>query len=180
MVLAGGGGTRFAGSTHKLLAPFRGRPLLSWAVEHAAAAGLDETVVVSGAVDVSGVLPPGVVLVPNPHWSEGIATSLRAAVSHAEALGHTAIVVGLGDQPLISPEAWRAVAEASQPIAVATYGGRRRNPVRLAREVWALLPSSGDEGARAVMRDRPDLVGEVACTGEPADVDTTEDLSQWS
>lgn len=181
VVLAAGGGTRFEGPVHKLLALYRGRPLVTWAVEHALAAGLDETIVVAGAADVAAVLPPGVRVVDNPRWEEGQATSLQVAVRAAEESDHEAIVVGLGDQPLIGPDAWRAVAGASDaPIAVATYHGRRRNPVRLGREVWPLLPTEGDEGARVVMRLRADLVREVACRGEPADVDTADDLTRWS
>ena len=182
VVLAAGGGSRFTGSGHKLLADFRGRPVVAWAVQHAVEAGLDETVVVGGAVGLAGVVPPDVTLLTNERWADGQATSLQVAIAHADAAGHDAIVVGLGDQPLVPSGAWRAVAAAplEQPIVAATYEGRRRNPVRLDRSVWPLLPKDGDEGARVVIRERPDLVGEVACDGEPADVDTVEDLQRWS
>jgi CTP:molybdopterin cytidylyltransferase MocA len=70
------------------------------------------------------------------------------------------------------------VAAAAAPIAVATYEGRRRNPVRLGREVWPLLPSTGDQGASVLFGDHP--VVEVACPGDPQDIDRVEDLGEWS
>ena len=90
--------------------------------------------------------------------------------------------MGLGDQPFVGPEAWAAVATATgpEPIVVATYEGRRGNPVRLDREIWDELPTSGDEGARRLMTRRPELVGEVACPGNAADIDTQEELDRWS
>lgn len=181
VVLAAGGGSRFAGTEHKLLSLLRGRPLVAWAVDAAIEAGLDDVLVVTGAVDLAGVLPAGVAVVENPAWAGGIATSLGAAIEEASRRGHDAVVVGLGDQPFVTADAWRLVGRSTvAPIVVATYDGKRRNPVRLSAEVWPLLDTSGDEGARTLMRRRPDLVGEVACAGTPADVDTVEDLAQWS
>jgi CTP:molybdopterin cytidylyltransferase MocA len=175
VLLAAGGGTRFVADGHKLLAPFRGRPLVEWAL--AAADVLDELIVVTGAVEL--VLPAGAREVRNARWADGQATSLAAGIDAAR--GHEAVVVGLGDQPLIPAEAWRQVAASTvTPIAVATYGGTRRNPVRFAAEVWPLLPREGDEGARSLLAGRPELVTEVACGGNPADVDTQEDLATWS
>ena len=182
VVLAAGSGSRFTGEGHKLLALFRGRPLVAWAVEAAAGAGLDEVLVVEGAVLLSEALAGTEARSPVPaRWAEGQAGSLAVAVDAAASAGHDAVVVGLADQPLVPSGAWRAVAAATATlVAVATYGGRRRNPVRLASAVWPLLSRDGDEGARELMRRRPDLVGEVACQGEPVDVDTVEDLGRWS
>ncbi len=181
VLLAAGGGSRFAGRTSKLLAPFRGRPLVSWSVEAAMAAELEETVVVTGGADLSAVVPADVTLLHNESWASGLATSLRVGLDWCERQGHDGAVVGLGDQPLVPAEAWRAVATyTGAPIVVATYSGRRRNPVKLDRSVWPLVPVTGDEGARVVMGSQPALVREVACPGDPADVDTVEDLRLWS
>jgi CTP:molybdopterin cytidylyltransferase MocA len=117
----------------------------------------------------------------NERWADGQATSLQLAISAAEVAGLDAVVVGLGDQPLVPPSAWQAVAASQvRPIAVATYGGRRGNPVRLARAVWDLVPAEGDEGARRLIREQPQLVTAVACEGHNLDIDTVEELGAWS
>jgi molybdenum cofactor cytidylyltransferase len=171
-LLAAGGGTRFAGPTHKLLTEVRGKRIVDWAYEHALGAGLD-VIVVSGAVALD---LPGEV--HNPDWAAGMATSLQVALRAAG--DADAIVVGLGDQPGVPSEAWSLVAAIDAPIVVATYGGERGNPVRLRRDVWPLLPTTGDVGARKIARERPSLVTAVACPGDPNDVDTVEDLDRWS
>lgn len=182
VLLAAGAGSRFGGRSagHKLTADFRGRPVIAHAVDHAVAAGLAATWVVIGSVDLSSVLPDSVRVLENPDWEQGQATSLRRALVEARREGVGAVVVGLGDQPLIDPSAWRAVAAADGEIVVATYDGRRRNPVKLSSSIWDLLPETGDEGARLLMRNRPELVHEVPCHGDPADIDTREDLERWS
>jgi len=177
-VLAAGDGSRFGGP--KLRAPLRGRPLVTWVLEAALAAGLDETVVITGGEDLASVVPEGVTVLDNPDWAEGQATSLQVAVRHADARGHDAVVIGLGDSPMVPAEAWRAVAVVDAPVVTAEFDGARRPPVRLAREVWALLPTEGDEGARVLLQGRPDLVTAVPCAGDPRDVDTEGDLERWS
>ncbi len=181
LVLAAGAGTRYSGDRRKLLAVVRGRPLVSWAVSVAEDAEFDEVVVVTGAIELSVVLPEGATVLLNERWQDGQSSSLRVGIDWCARQGHGSVVIGLGDQPGLTSEAWRALAEPSPtPIAVATYRGRRGHPVRLDASVWPLLPVSGDEGARRLMRGRPDLVTEVPCEGDPRDIDSTEDLRRWS
>ena len=177
-ILAAGDGSRFGGP--KLRVDLRGRPLVLWALEAALAAGLDETVVITGGQDLGDLVPAGVTALDNPDWADGQATSVQVAVRHAEARGHDAVVIGLGDSPMVPAAAWRAVAAVEAPIVTAAYNGARRPPVRLARAVWPLLPTDGDEGARVLLRERPELVTAVPCAGDPRDVDTEGDLEQWS
>ncbi len=197
VLLAAGAGSRFVASKavssaangdaaeHKLTADFRGRPLVAWALEAAAGAGFNQLYVVTGAVDVAdivvGVLGEGqATVIHNPAWAEGQATSLAAAVGAASTDGHRAIVVGLADQPLVPTSAWRSVGATAGDIVTANFDGARRPPVKIERTVWDSLPTSGDEGARSVIRLRPDLVSEIPCSGNPVDIDTLEDLQQWS
>ena len=144
----------------------------------ALAAGIGPVVVVT-AGQLATALHPAVVHIVNDDWADGQITSLRAGIDAASGLGASAVVVGLGDQPFVSVDAWRAIAATDAPIAVATYDGRRGHPVRLARETWPLLPEHGDQGARTLIDKRPDLVTAVPCDGSPIDIDTVEDLRQW-
>ncbi len=183
LILAAGAGSRFRGTRHKLLSQLPGPgatdgpTVVETAVARALDAAIGPVVVVTGSVEIP--LAPGVIGVHNERWADGQITSLQRGLAEAERLGATRAVVGLGDQPGIDPAAWRAVAAADGPIAVATYAARRGNPVALDRTIWGLLPTTGDEGARALMRSRPDLVREVPCTGSAADIDTLEDLRRW-
>jgi CTP:molybdopterin cytidylyltransferase MocA len=185
VLLAAGGGTRYVAEGHKLEARLADGATVverSLGTARAAAAAMPEpdrvsVVVVTGALAVS--LPDDVVEVRNERWTDGQAGSIRAGLDAAG--DASAAVIGLADQPFVTAEAWcaLALADSTQPILVATYDGVRGNPVRLDRSIWSLLPTAGDQGARALMRIRPDLVGEVPCTGSPADIDTVEDLLRW-
>jgi nicotine blue oxidoreductase len=183
ILLAAGAGSRFGGG--KLLAPFRGRSLIEVSLANLADAPVDETVVVVG--DDAGRLraacePYGAAVVENPDWAQGQSTSVRVGL---EALGPEALaaVVLLADQPLVGAGAVRRLVEAFEggaEVATATYGGRPRNPVLFSRGVWPMLVAelAGDEGARPFLRRHPELVVRVPCdgVGDPADVDTAEDL----
>jgi CTP:molybdopterin cytidylyltransferase MocA len=142
-------------------------------------------IVVTGAIgDLLSAEPSNegrgdVVVCHNDRWAEGQSTSVHAGIEAAKGLGCNRVIIGLADQPFIPPEAWRLVAAGPGPITVATYGGQRRNPVGLDTAIWHLMPTEGDEGARTLIRVRPDLVCEVSCPGSPADIDTEEDLRRW-
>lgn len=183
VVLAAGAGSRFEGPTHKLAAPLGDATVLHRVLQTVSAAGFVHVLVVTGArrlADLDPHAPRSVTEIHHAGWRQGQATSVQIAIEAARHRGAHAVVVGLGDQPGITAAAWAAVAACDSPIAVATYAGRRANPVRLAAAVWHLLPKQGDEGARTVMRVRPELVEEVPCQGNPGDIDTVEDLDSWN
>jgi molybdenum cofactor cytidylyltransferase len=181
VVLAAGGGSRFLGSEHKLDAILDGRTIAEISISNAVASGVGPVLVITGATEVSLSAPTAIAVraVHNPGWAAGQSTSLGRAVAEAETMGADAIVVGLADQPFVTAEAWRLVGASESAIAVATYSGRRRKPVRLHRSVWSELPTTGDKGGRDLIRMHPELVEEIPCPGSPADIDTLEDLQLW-
>jgi len=124
-----------------------------------------------------------VMIVHNRQWRRGIASSLHAALGALAPFAQVgAVCVGLADQPEVGAEAYRRLVAAfcdGAELAVATYGGRRANPVLLSRSIWAEANRlEGDVGARALMERHP--VVDVPCddTGDPADVDTPADFNR--
>ena len=181
VLLAAGSGVRFTGDRHKLAADLAGKPVGQHALDHLVEAGLDHTIVVSGATRLS--IPDGVHEVINVHWQSGQASSLQCAITAAQQLNVEAIVVGLADQPFVPASAWQAVASTHDDaqIAIAIFDGIvGPTPVRLLRSVWHLLPTTGDHGARDLIRLHPDWVSGVSCSGSPIDIDTVEDLRRWT
>lgn len=178
LVLAAGEGSRFGGT--KQLAEVRGRPLLEHAL--AAVAGLSPRAVVLGhaAEEILGRVDlQGARAVVCEDWREGQAASLRAGIA---ALGPDvdAIVVVLGDQPLIGASAVAAVAAAAggdEDAVRACYGGTPGHPVLLRR---ALLERAGelhgDTGFRDLLRGARVREVDLTGTADPADVDTREQL----
>ena len=183
VLLAAGGGSRFAGSTHKLLATIGGVPVFRRALDHVSAAGFDHVIVVTGAVALD-IDEPRVITVAQLDVATGTggfatARALAAATTSTATSWSSGSPINHSSRPRRGRPS--PIPPRTAPIVVATYDGvRGPNPVRLQRSVWPHLPTDGDEGARTVMRLHPDWVDEVACEGSAADIDTLEDLGQWT
>lgn len=175
LLLAAGEGSRLG--TPKAMVEFEGERLVDRGVRLLEDGGCHPVVVVLGAATVQ---VRGAVTVRNPAWATGMGSSLRAGLAALPPEAE-AVVIALVDQPLVRPEAVRALIADGGRLAVATYGGRRRNPVLLSRGDFAEASALavGDVGVRALMRARPELVTEVPCDGlgDPADIDTPQDLA---
>jgi molybdenum cofactor cytidylyltransferase len=177
VVLAAGSGTRFDARTSKLLVDVGGRPLVSWALSAAAMVPAGGHFVVTQDSRLDGLVPEGFIELRNQHPGDGLASSLALAVDATLERRLGALTVGLGDQPLIGAKAWYTVASATVTgVAIATYTGKRGNPVKIASSVFGLLARQGDVGARGIF-DRVNVV-EVPCQGNPMDVDTWADLAR--
>ena len=187
VLLAAGQGSRFG--RPKALVELDGQTLAERGVSMLRAGGADPVLIVTGAAQVDLSPESQARIVYNREWRTGMGSSLRAALRALTELevgpDVGAAVVALADQPLVGAEAVSrliAAYQAGAAVAVAAYGGKPRNPVLLAREHWpeVIAAATGDQGARAFLRARPELVTLVECgdTGRPDDIDTPADLER--
>ena len=189
IVLAAGAGSRMG--TPKAVVEFRGRPLITRAIETAVAGGCDRVIAVLGAeTDRAATYAEasGATVVVNEAWAEGMGVSLRVGLDHVENAfpDATAALVLLVDQPGITAQAIRAVlsarrdADDGKVLVSASYEGRRGHPVLIGRAHWdALRPTlTGDVGARAYLQAHRAEIILVPCDefGDPRDLDRPEDL----
>jgi CTP:molybdopterin cytidylyltransferase MocA len=196
ILLAAGDGSRLG--QPKATVELAGSTLAERGVALLRDGGTELVLVVTGAIPVEIA---GAVEVHNPDWLTGMGSSLACglrALGADQTPGDSATrrhvpgaveieaaVIALADQPLVGTESVRrliAAYRAGATVAVATYAGKPRNPVLIAREHWpaVLKLVNGDAGARPFLRAHPDLVTLVECgdTGSADDIDTPEDLAR--
>lgn len=181
VVLAAGAGRRFGGD--KLLALVDDVPLVRVSVEPYAELCGRVTVVVSAderLADALSGLP--VDLVVNRDADEGIASSIRAAVSQVS--DRPAIMIALADEPRVDrklvADVMRLWHETQAPVVAPRYNGEIGHPVLFDRRCYAdLLALEGDRGARGLILSMKDEVRFVDVDRDrPLDIDTPADLER--
>jgi len=175
------------GSQNKLLLPVDGKTLIERTVDTLIASKIDETIVVVGyeLEKIKAVLAgKEIVVVENPTYQEGMASSIRAGVS-AVAPEAGALMICLADQPLLEPADINRIIRglddaraAGKSIVVPFFKGQRGNPVILdAMHRNAMIDVVGDIGCKKIIKQNPDEVYTIEMETDHVvrDVDTVEE-----
>ena len=119
----------------------------------------------------------------NSDPSRGLSSSLKLGLQAVR--GSEAVIVGLGDKPLVLPETVNALVAAYQRtgarIVVPVHDGNRGNPVLFQRAMFGfILELSGDVGAKEVIGRHEQEVFElpVKDQGILLDIDTPSDIDR--
>jgi molybdenum cofactor cytidylyltransferase len=185
VVLAAGRSSRMGGP-NKLLAEIGGKPLVRIVVDAVLASRARPVVVVTGhqrdKVEAALAGLP-IKFVHNPHFADGLGTSLKAGIAALPAEADGAIVC-LGDMPQVDSALIDRLIGAFDPdhgalVVLPTIDGKRGNPVVWSRRFFPdLMAVEGDVGARYLIGRYTEAVAEVPLTDTAAltDVDTPEAL----
>jgi molybdenum cofactor cytidylyltransferase len=173
----------------KQLLPYRGRPLIRHAVDQALASACEQVFVILGAyaekVGQAFSLPASERLTRchNPRWQEGMGTSIRIGVEAAVAAQLDAVIIALGDQPLISSLILNALIatqnETGKPLVASRYAGVSGVPALFAKalfpELLQLPPASGCKG---LIETHSCQAAFIDCPEGELDIDTPEDYAR--
>lgn len=186
VVLAAGKATRFG--SPKLLVEVGGFPMIVRATRTAMAlAGRESVTVVLGAEAAplaALVRRESVAVVFNPHFGEGIASSIRTGVAQVPA-GTSAVMILLADQVAVTADDllqlvahWK---EQPSRIVAARYRGTAGAPAIFPADVFPeLVGLTGDRGARTLLSKHAARVIAVPMPSAAVDVDTPADVAGGS
>jgi molybdenum cofactor cytidylyltransferase len=181
-ILLAAGSSRRMGA-NKLLLDIDGVPMVRRAAMLLQQAGLSPLIAVLGheAARIEQALEGlAFTCVVNDNYDNGMAGSLTRGLAALPA-NTDAVLVHLADMPFVAPGDIAALCTAFAPaagraICIPVHDGQRGNPVLLGRQIFpALAGLSGDQGAKSIIRQNPDLIAEIpAGPGVLIDLDTPE------
>ncbi|CCH51218.1 hypothetical protein BN8_00133 [Fibrisoma limi BUZ 3] len=190
IILAAGAATRFGGQPKQLLA-LNGSTLIQRITQTALTACPDGPVAVVLGANRDNVRPEllnyPVTIVDNPHWSDGMATSLKAGLDSllTQHPALDAVIVLLCDQPLITPELIQELIDThgrtGQPIVACRYAGSVGVPALFTQSYFdKLLALTGDQGARYILKNNKTDLAEVGFEPAAIDLDSWQDVEEFN
>jgi molybdenum cofactor cytidylyltransferase len=187
-IILAAGESRRMGKT-KLILDWRGKTILQHVLDTLRDSPVDEVVLVLGheAERIrGGIQAPGVKIVINPDYREGMSTSLRLGILAADPDTQAFLVV-LADQPGINPEIISELIQnfrqafPGKNIVVPVFKGRRGHPVLFGSKYRGeILAVEGDVGGREILAEHPEDILTVEMDAEAVlvDIDTPEDYQR--
>lgn len=186
IVLAAGASTRM-GQPKQLLACGKST-LLGTTLSAALKSECDPVIVVLGAnvERIRETVPPGIQMVYNECWPNGLHTSIAAGLAklgdlHANA---AAAIFANADQPYITDAVFRrlvaAYRDTGKRICASAYAKTRGTPALFDASLFPELSRLSKGGARTLFNRYPNDVAEVPWPEGAFDLDTPADYRQFS
>ena len=181
VILAAGQSLRFG--HNKQLAYFEGVPLVRHTAQAIAAVRPHILAIVLGR-DAARVANAADVpfLIVNECYAKGIGGSIAAA-ARALSSSADALLIGLGDQPLVPASHYCDLAaswnDADDAIVASRYADTLGAPALFGKRYFPELAAlSGDRGAKALFDRHAANVVELPCREAAVDVDTKDDYAR--
>ena len=169
----------------KQLLQYRGKTLIQHAVDSAYSINPREIIVVTGAnaeavKDATQTVP--VCWIHNPDWSAGMGGSIATGATGISPES-TGVMILLCDQWRLQTSDLRGLAEKWQSdperIVCAEADGQLMPPVIFPASCFNDLQAlNGDNGARSILKNHPDLLTAVPSKNAAYDMDTPSQLNQ--
>jgi molybdenum cofactor cytidylyltransferase len=184
LILAGGESRRM--NSPKMLLPFDGKTIIEKVIENVTASKVNRTVVVLGGfkdkiIDVIVKYP--VIFCYNKNYKQGMLSSVRCGFGSMPD-GYEAVMVFLGDQPMIPPEVTNDIIAAykktGKGIVIPVCNSKRGHPLLISSRYKDEIEKLDEkEGLRLLALKFPEYVLEVETntTSIFRDIDTPEDYA---
>ena len=189
-VILAAGQSRRMGAQNKLLAEIDGVPIIRRTAQAMLDGGLNDLVIVTGHEHrlVAAALDDlPVTCIYNDEYQSGQASSVACGVRHHQNGSHAAVLIALGDMPLVRPEVIAALLrdhsslpDATDRITLPVFDGRRGNPVIWGRGFFdELVALTGDAGGRIIFAENKNAVNSLGWPDDSIhlDIDTPEALA---
>lgn len=189
-VLLAAGQSQRMGAQNKLLAEIDGVPIIRRTAQALIDGGLNDLVIVTGHEHrlVAAALDDlPVTCIYNDEYQSGQASSVACGVRHHQNGSHAAVLIALGDMPLVRPELiavllrdHSSLPDATDRITLPVFDGRRGNPVIWGRGFFdELVALTGDAGGRIIFAENKNAVNSLGWPDDSIhlDIDTPEVLA---